>query len=369
MLDSPAMLVFLLSFGLSAALTLLVVRLLRNRGSATKDYDLSGPQKVHTRKVARVGGVGVFSALGVLTGVIWWHDSLLASMLCLLLACGLPVFAFGLLEDLTKQVSPARRLLAAAASALLAALFVGTTITRTDIWGLDWVVAFVPGAVLLAVLAVAGIANAINIIDGFNGLASMCTAMILLALAYVAAQVGDPLVLSLALAGAGAVFGFFIWNYPAGLIFLGDGGAYFLGFFLAETALLLLHRNPQVSPLFPLLTCFYPVFETVFSMYRRRVVKGRPVGIPDGLHLHSLVYRRMLRWAIGNRDAAALMRRNSLTAPYLWLLCMLAVAPAVLFWDNSRVLGLFIVLFAVVYVVLYGSIIRFKAPRWLMFRR
>ena len=104
-------------------------------------------------------------------------------------------------------------------------------------------------------------------------------------------------------------------------------------------------------------------------MYRRRVVKGRPVGIPDGLHLHSLVYRRMLRWAIGNRDAAALMRRNSLTAPYLWLLCMLAVAPAVLFWDNSRVLGLFIVLFAVVYVVLYGSIIRFKAPRWLMFRR
>ncbi len=369
MLDSPPMLVFLISFGLSAALTLLVVRMLRHRGSATKDHDLTGPQKFHARTVARVGGTGPFLALvGVAAAVSWWNAAL-AAALALLLACGLPVFAVGLLEDVTKRVSPAWRLAAAAFSALLAALFAGATISRTDIWGLDWIADFLPGAVLLAVLAVSGIANAINIIDGFNGLASMCTAMILLALAYVASEVGDPLVLALALAGAGAVLGFFIWNYPAGLIFLGDGGAYFLGFYVAEVALLLLHRNPAVSPLFPLLTCIYPVFETLFSMYRRRVIKGRSVGMPDGLHLHSLVYRRLMRWAIGNRDAAALMRRNSRTAPYLWLLCMFAVVPSVLLWDNSRALGLCIVLFALVYIVLYGLIIRFKVPRWLVSRR
>lgn len=363
------MAVFLLSFALSAALTLFVVRLLRHRGSATKDHDRSGPQKVHATTVARVGGISVVGALAGLAAAAWWLQAPLARELALLLACGMPVFAMGLMEDLTKRVSPISRLGAAAVSALLAALVLGTVIDRTDIWGLDWIASTAIGAVALAVLAVSGIANAINIIDGFNGLASMCAEMIFLALAYVAFQVGDTLVFSLALAGAGAVLGFFIWNYPAGLIFLGDGGAYFIGFLAAQVALLLLVRNPQVSPLFPLLTCIYPVFETLFSMYRRKVIRGRSVGMPDGLHLHSLVYRRMLRWAIGRQDAAAMMKRNSRTAPYLWLLCMFAVVPAVLFWDDSRVLGACIVLFALAYVVLYGKIIRFKVPGWMVSKR
>lgn len=369
LLDSSSMVVFLISFVLSATLTLLVVRLLRHRGSATKDHDLSGPQKVHAKTVPRVGGVGVVGALVVLAIAASFLTPAYAHDLTLLLACGMPVFAMGLLEDLTKRVPPASRLGAAAVSALLAAFLLGTVIDRTDIWGLDLIASTAAGAVALAVLAVAGISNAINIIDGFNGLASMCAEMIFLALAYVAFQVGDTLVFALAMAGAGAVLGFFIWNYPAGLIFLGDGGAYFIGFLVSEVALLLLVRNPQVSPLFPLLACIYPVFETVFSMYRRKVIRGRPMGMPDGLHLHSLVYRRMLRWAIGREDAAALMRRNSRTAPYLWLLSMFAVVPAVLFWDDSRVLGMCIVLFALAYVVLYGKIIRFKVPGWMVSRR
>jgi UDP-N-acetylmuramyl pentapeptide phosphotransferase/UDP-N-acetylglucosamine-1-phosphate transferase len=292
-----------------------------------------------------------------------------ATDLALLVACGLPAFAAGLAEDLTKRVTPTRRLVAAALSALLAVLLLDTAVRRTDLWGLDWIASFTIGAALLAVFVTAGMANAVNIIDGFNGLASMCVVMILLAVAYVALEVGDAHVVLLALAGAGAILGFFIWNYPAGLIFLGDGGAYFLGFYAAETALLLLHRNPQVSPLFPLLAAIYPVFETLFSMYRRRIVRGRSMRMPDGVHLHSLVYRRLLRWAVGGRDAAALTKRNALTAPYLWLLCMLAVVPSVLFWDDSRILGAFIVLFAVVYVALYATIIRFKAARWLQLGR
>ncbi|HMN78079.1 MAG TPA: glycosyltransferase [Burkholderiaceae bacterium] len=363
------MIVFLVSFMLSAALTLLVVRLLRHRGSAAKDHDRSGPQKFHVTTVARVGGVAVFGALAALALVSARAEAPLARELVLLLACGLPVFAMGLLEDLTKRVSPVSRLGAAAVSALLAVFVLGTVIDRTDIWGLDLIASTAAGAVALAVLAVAGISNAINIIDGFNGLASMCAEMIFLALAYVAFQVGDTLVFSLALAGAGAVLGFFIWNYPAGLIFLGDGGAYFIGFMAAVVALLLLQRNPQVSPLFPLLACIYPVFETLFSMYRRKVIRGRSVGMPDGLHLHSLVYRRMLRWAIGREDAAVMMKRNSRTAPYLWLLCMFAVVPAVLFWDNSLVLGACIVLFALAYIVLYVKIIRFKVPGWMVSKR
>ncbi len=363
------MLLFLCALAASAVLTLLAVRAGRSRSSLLFS-DSGGPQRVHARPAPRIGGVGIVGGLAVTAAAAWILGGRdLAVVMLLLLACGLPAFGAGLAEDLSGRVRPFWRLLATAIAAVLAVLLLGASITRTDLWGLDWIASFPIGAAFLAVFAVAGIANAVNIIDGFNGLAAMCAIIMMVAIAYVATQVGDGLVATLALVGVGAVLGFFVWNYPAGLVFLGDGGAYFVGFYLAELGILLLQRNPQVSPLFPLLMVIYPVFETLFSMYRRKFVKGRAMGMPDGVHLHSLVYRRLLRWAVGSRDAQALTRRNSMTAPYLWLLCTLAVVPSVVFWDNSHALGGFIVLFGLTYVVLYARIVRFKAPRWLMTHR
>ena len=254
-------------------------------------------------------------------------------------------------------------------SAALAIWIVQAVIVRTDLPGIDWIVSFTLGAVLFTIFVVTGIANAINIIDGFNGLSSMCAIMMLVAIAYVSYQAGDPQIATFALLGAAAIFGFFVWNFPNGLIFLGDGGAYFTGFYLAELSILLVARNPEVSPLFPLLMCVYPIFETLFSIYRRKVVRGRPVGLPDGVHLHSLIYRRVMRWAVGDRAAKQLTRRNSMTSPYLWVLCMSAVIPSVLFWNSTAILTLFIFAFAALYVVFYSSIVRFRVPRWMVIRK
>jgi UDP-N-acetylmuramyl pentapeptide phosphotransferase/UDP-N-acetylglucosamine-1-phosphate transferase len=362
------MALFFACFFASAVLTLLVIRSGRRHAHLSADDDLSGPQKFHARPVPRIGGVGI--VLGVLLGALglWWETrgETGPALGLWLLACGLPAFAAGLIEDLTKHVRPRWRLMATCFAAALAVWVLDATITRTDLWGLDWFASYPIGAAFLAIFVVAGIANAVNIIDGFNGLASMCVVMMLLAIAYVADQVGDVTVTALALTGVSAVLGFFVWNFPAGLIFLGDGGAYFLGFYLAELGILLLHRNPQVSPLFPLLLSIYPVFET---LYRRKVVRGRAASLPDGVHLHSLVYRRLLRWAVGSHDAKLLTRRNSMTAPYLWLLCMLAVVPSVIFWDDSTMLGVCILIFGVAYVALYAMIVRFKVPTWLVSRR
>lgn len=364
------MLLFLLALAASAATTLLLIRSARVHACFSADSDLSGPQKVHRQPVPRVGGIGI--AVGLVAGVVGWlylHKAGESDLAILLLVCGIPAFAAGLFEDISKRVQPRYRLVATALSALLAVLALGATIGRTDLWGLDWIASFTLGAALLAVFVVAGIANSINIIDGFNGLASMCVVMMLLAIAYVAGQVGDATIATLALMGAGAVLGFFVWNYPAGMIFLGDGGAYFLGFYVAELGILLLARNPEVSPLFPLLMCIYPVFETLFSMYRRKFVRGQAMAQADGVHLHSLIYRRLLYWVAGTDDARRRMRRNSMTAPYLWVLCLLAIVPSVLWWDNSHALGGFIMLFGICYVLLYGSILRFRSPRWLLVRR
>lgn len=359
----------LLGFFVSAVVTFLIIRSARTHGRFSHDADMSGPQKFHARPVARVGGIGIASGIAAALTAVALTGSSEAAFGWMLLACAVPAFAAGLAEDLTKTQSPRRRLFFTVVSAALAAWLLGGLITRADIPGVDWLVSFTGGAVLITLFAVAGMANAINIIDGFNGLASMCVVLMLAALAYVAFQAGDREVALTALAMLGAVMGFFIWNFPAGLIFLGDGGAYFLGFVVAELSVLLVARNPSVSPLCPLLMCIYPIFETVFSMYRRKMIRGRPVGMPDGVHLHSLIYRRLMRWAVGDRTAKILTKRNSMTAPYLWFLCMLAVIPATIFWSNSAALGVFIILFAASYIYLYASIVRFRVPRWLIVRR
>lgn len=347
---------------------MLVVRTAKLHAHISSDADTSGPQKFHASPVPRIGGVGIVAGLGAVTLAIAPLHQEAAVTAALLLLCGLPAFAAGLIEDVTKRVSPRVRLAATAVSAVLATWFLDAVITRTDIPGLDWVVASAVGAALLTVFAVTGIANSVNIIDGFNGLASMCVVIMLAALAYVAFQVGDALLVTLALAGIGAVMGFFIWNFPAGLVFLGDGGAYFLGFFTSELLIMLLVRNPdEVSPLFALLVCVYPVFETVFSIYRRKFLRSTPPSMPDGIHLHSLIYRRVLRWTVGENDAKALTRRNSMTSPYLWSLCMVSVVPAVLFWNSTVLLACCLVGFGLGYVLLYWRIVRFKSPRWLRY--
>ena len=357
---------FACAFVLSAALTLILVRFSKLRWSLLADHDLSGPQKFHAVPVPRVGGIGI--VFGLILGLLLLGQSALPADKYLgmtLVACAVPAFAAGLLEDVTKAVSAKWRLLATAASAAIAFWLLGAQIVHTGIPGLDWVVSWPVGALVVTLLAVSGIANSVNIIDGFNGLASMCVIIMLAALSYVAFQVNDPMIGAMALVGIAAVLGFFIWNFPGGLIFLGDGGAYFLGFYVAELSILLLVRNPEVSPVFPLLVCIYPVFETLFSIYRRQFLRAVPPSMPDGIHLHSLIYRRMLRWAVGSRSARTLTPRNSMTSPYLWLLCMVSVLPAVLFWDNTLILSLAVALFALAYVVLYWRIVRFKSPRWL----
>lgn len=353
----------------AALMGLLTVRSARVHAWWSADDDLSGPQKFHTRPVPRVGGVAVF--LGFVTSAAAWmslrpdHVNLLGG----LLLCSFPAFGGGLWEDLTKRVSPSQRMVLLLAGALAAAYGLGAVIRQTDIPIFDPLAHTAFGAVFLALFVVAGVTNSINIIDGFNGLASMCSIIMLAGLAIVAWTVGDGAIAAASLLLAAATLGLFVLNYPLGLIFLGDGGAYFLGFMLAELGILLIARNPGVSPLFPLVLCAYPVVETVFSMYRRKVLRGQPMDAPDGVHLHSLIYRRLIRWAVGSHDARELVRRNSLTAPYLWVACALAVVPAIMWWNHSGALALVLAAYAATYVALYWRIVRFRTPQWLVRRQ
>jgi len=355
---------FLLSFFASALLTLWVIKDMRLHGAAL-DKDFDGVQKVHTHRVARLGGLSIFSAVTLTACISVWRVPVMTSWMLSLMMCAVFAFSGGIWEDFTGRVSPRRRLLLTMFAAFLGFFLLDARIDRIDWVTSAWPLPYVWLTLPITVLAVAGIANAVNIIDGFNGLASVVTICMLLSLGYVALQVNDMFVLVAALMVAGATAGFVIWNYPVGLIFLGDGGAYFIGFMLGELALLLVMRNPQVSTWYAVLLLIYPAFETLFSAYRRLFIRGTSPTMPDGIHLHSLIFRRVVQWTIG-KDARALLRRNSMTSPYLWMLSLMAVIPATLFWRYTWVLISFVVLFIASYVWLYARIVRFKAPRWMI---
>ncbi|RZI41648.1 glycosyl transferase [Herbaspirillum sp. HC18] len=356
---------FLISFIAAALLTLFVIKH-ASMHDAVLDSDLEGVQKVHARAVPRIGGVGIFFAVILSASIAMWRTPPIGQGMLLLLLCSSVAFVGGILEDLTKRVSPSRRLLLTMAAAAMGYFLLHARVERLDWIFSEWAIPYVWITLPLTVLAVAGIANAINIIDGFNGLATVVSISMLMSLAYVALQVNDTFVLVAALTVAGAAAGFLVWNYPVGLIFLGDGGAYFLGFMVAELAVLLVMRNPQVSTWYPVLLLIYPAFETLFSAYRRLFLRGQSPGTPDGIHLHSLIFRRVVVWVVGRRDARAMNLRNALTSPYLWLLSLLAVVPATVFWRHTWVLIVLSLLFVMTYVWLYARIVRFRSPRWMI---
>ena len=356
---------FLISFIVSALFTLLIIKQARLHGTAL-DSNLKGIQKVHAVAVPRIGGLSIFLAVIFTSVITVMRQPLIGQWITWLLVCASVAFLGGIVEDFTQRVSPLRRLILTMVAAAMGYFLLDARIERLDWIFSPWFLQTMWISLPLTVLAVAGIANAVNIIDGFNGLASVVTICMLLSLGYVAWQVNDMFLLVLTLMVAGATTGFLIWNYPAGLIFLGDGGAYFLGFMLGELSILLVMRNPQVSTWYAALLLIYPVFETLFSVYRRLFLRGKSPGMPDGIHLHSLIFRRLVLWAVGRKDARALTHSNALTSPYLWLLSLMAVIPATLFWRHTWLLMVFCLLFVFSYVWLYARIVRFKAARWMI---
>ena len=332
----------------------------------------SGPQKFHATAVPRIGGLAIACAMVAAITALDLTDILMTDSVhgfAMLALSALPAFAGGLAEDLTKKVGVLARLLLTMAAGVLASVLIGATLTRLDVPGLDNLLQYWPLlAIAFTAFAVGGAANAINIIDGYNGLAAGYAILALAALGWVSMQVGDQVVLLASLSMLGALLGFGVWNWPSGRIFLGDGGAYLLGFWLAELGVLLVMRNPQVSPWFPLVIMIYPIWETLFSMYRRKILHDYSAGHPDALHLHQLIHQRLIRIAVGSKQAADRTRRNSSVAPYAWVGTALFMLPALSIWDSTPLLLGLATLFVTGYVWLYLRIVYWRSPTWMICR-
>lgn len=348
--QSPALAAAAWGFASTFALCLLMVITKRWHGALTMDLT-DGVQKFHTAPTPRVGGIPILLGL-----VVAWGEAPpdMQAMLTPILFAGLPAFIFGVAEDITKRVGVVARLLATMASGLLGWWITDYSLTRVDVWGVDWLLSFTMVSVVFTAFAVGGVANSINIIDGFNGLASTMSTLAFVGYAMIAWQVGDTTLAGVSLVLAACVWGFFWVNWPFGKLFLGDGGSYFIGFALAWVAVLLIERNASVSAFAALLVCVHPVTEVLFSIYRRKIRKDHP-GMPDRLHFHSLVKRRYVARWFGQYSNAV---RNSITGALIGLMTVTAVVLASLSYSSGPMSVFLFVFMCLGYVAIYARIVR-----------
>ena len=348
--SSPALPAAAWGMAASFALCVLLVLTKRWHGALTMDH-MEGIQKFHTDPTPRIGGVPIVLGL-----VVAWGKAPedIKALITPILFAGLPAFIFGMLEDITKRIGVMQRLLATMASGLLAWWITDYSLTRVDIWGVDWLLGFTLLSALFTAFAVGGVANSINIIDGFNGLASTASTLAFLGYAMIAWQVGDLQLAGLALVLGACVWGFFWVNWPLGKIFLGDGGSYFIGFALAWVAVMLIERNHGVSAFAALVVCVHPVTEVLFSIYRRKIKKTH-AGHPDRLHFHSLVKRRYVARWFGHCSSRI---RNSITGALVASMTVTAVVAANLFYDHVALSAAAFVGLALGYVAIYARMVR-----------
>jgi UDP-N-acetylmuramyl pentapeptide phosphotransferase/UDP-N-acetylglucosamine-1-phosphate transferase len=349
---------FALSFSLGLGVIFLARRLKFGADSIT------GVQRAHSHWVPRLGGIPIFLALAawILVAVQEVLPDPNGGLLWVL--CLFPAFAAGLAEDLTQKVGSWPRLVTTMGGAVLAWWLIGAQVQRLGLPLIDgWLAASPLLSLAITALFVGGGAHAINIIDGNNGLASSYALVVLFTILVVAGRVGDIELVHLSVGAIAATLGFFVLNFPRGRLFLGDSGAYLLGTVIGFLLAVLVARHPQVSPMFAAVLLVYPVWELLFSSYRRRVLRGTPAMQPDATHLHTLVYKRLVRSHGGKPSQRRKILMNSATTLYMLAMIVTTAVLALMFWTRTvALLGVF-VLFIAGYLALYFSLVRFRAQR------
>jgi UDP-GlcNAc:undecaprenyl-phosphate GlcNAc-1-phosphate transferase len=268
------------------------------RASASTNLFQRGHDLHHThlQPVPRVGGLALaaaFISVEVFIAAVWPEHRANTHERPVFLVSSLAMFALGFWDDI--KPLGARKKLAGQILIAAAVCAFGIGIQRFKIPFTSTIIELGGWGSVLTVLWLVGMANLINLIDGVDGLAGGICLMLMVLLAYVGHQSGT---IELLVAGmAGALLGFLRFNFPPARIYLGDGGAYFLGFQIGVCSLISSHKGTVFAALIaPLFVLALPILDTGLAILRRGL-RGLPIFRPDRKHLHH----RMLGMGLSRR--------------------------------------------------------------------
>lgn len=267
--------------------------------------DRPGGRRVHTKVTPRMGGLSIVLAHLAAIGSVWAYSSRSGAApgasgpVIGFLCGGILIAAVGAVDDV-RAIGAKKKL----AGQIVAASVAWAAGARIEAFNLPWIGDFEFGPVasfVATVLWIVAFVNAVNLIDGLDGLASGIVLFAAITNTIVAFVTGNALAAVLNAALGGAVLGFLYFNFNPATIFLGDTGSMFLGYCLGAASLMTGRQKEStvVALLVPLVALGVPLTDTLFTMVRR-FLERRPIFAADRGHIHhrlldlGLTHRRVV---------------------------------------------------------------------------
>ncbi|MFM7469859.1 MAG: glycosyltransferase family 4 protein [Vampirovibrionales bacterium] len=341
-----------IAFSVALGVALWVVPWVRTWALKKAWLDAPGERKIHTAPMCRLGGVGIYAgfmvaawlSLSVLSWIepVWLKvqaNTPAASLWGLGLG-GLLMFVVGVVDDLKNL--PAWVKLIGQIVAVLVAIAGGVCIHSLDLPG-SWVLLLQGFSVPVTMVWLVGLTNAVNFIDGVDGLASGVGMISTLALVVVALFTGQPVVAVLAVCLMGAILGFWVYNAHPAKLFMGDSGALFIGSMLAMLSVTGIFKTPIVVMLLPILILIVPIVDITWATLRR-LLKGQSPFVADADHLHHRLLRAGLSqqktvWVFyGVHFLTGLMTACYLGKKYIVLYLILSLSLTMAGWLGFKTL-------------------------------
>jgi len=296
---------FVLAGGaVSCATAVFLTRVVKDFAVRRNLMDAGGGRKVHTTPTPRLGGVAIFGGFSVGLGFLWVVAQFVPALADLVrfphpavITGALIMCAYGLVDDLM-GLKPWEKLVGQSLMAVVVILggyrFSVGSYTLNNL-GIEPDLVLIP----LTFVWILGVVNAINLIDGMDGLATGVAFMVVGSLTAAMALAGGQVGFAFEAAFLGALIGFLIFNFHPAKIFMGDSGSLFIGFILATYALPVTTKAATVYGfLIPVAALGLPLLDTTMA-FIRRIMKGTSPFMADKDHIH---HRISLMLGLCHRD-------------------------------------------------------------------
>ena len=304
---------------------------------------LSNVQHIHTDQIARLAGFVIFLSL-----TLFYFSTPIKELrhpLAVILISAFPLWILAFIEDIKGNVLHLHRLAGIFFSICVFIFINDFSWPRLSFIGSDFLYKNPFLIKVIFALVIATVVNGVNFIDGMNGLACFSITISFLCLFILAQRVDDMIFVHLSLLLLGLLSIFILFNFPFAKIFLGDSGAYLLGYLLITMLIIFYGRHPELSNWGAVVMVFYFAFEVIFSFFRKIIVKQSPLH-PDSKHLHLILYKNLCEsYSIKMSNPLATI---ILSVIYIQPLLYISVFPPEKFW-----MGLSLFTLSLTYIIFY----------------
>lgn len=329
-------------FVLPFVISLCLVPVCKKIGFALGIYALENARTVHHGKIVRMGGVAIYIAFLVSLALLWKADDSLNGILI-----GSSVVFIGALLDDIYDLPPKVKLLFQVSGTIIAMAVGNIYLTDFHILSFD-----ISNSIITKIISffwIVGITNAINLIDGLDGLSSGITSIVTLTIGLLGFFMGRRDICILALCLSGSILGFLPYNFHPASIFVGDCGAQFMGFTVACMSLLGFKTTALITLGLPILVLFIPISDTLIAIIRRKL-KGQRIMEADKGHLHHIL---MIKLKLGHKR----------TVVILYIVCLLFASSAILTYFDPLA-GIKVILVLLLLADLFIEYTGMINPKW-----